>query len=318
MKLNTALCSLMCDIVCLNSFTRAKLILAIAQFRVAHVVNCRTPLNRRLQCVEKSARFFTCPEDTETDYVHLCQELAAHCIWLTPPDSQPWLLCTTDEAAKTFVSAEDAWHGLLHVIAKSCTTTLKLPVPIERIGKYMPHHFLPRRPAICDGAGLFSTADHTASNVSTKPKPLKAIASTFLTYLKSHGLVSHIKSRLESAEDNPPLSEEQGLVLAEIIRQSMAPHSDPATFHEISPGQPFRLNVLQCLASAMQDKDAALPALLAEGVPTGAFEPLPSSGQWPPAQPELDFAQEFSPASLEHCRGNWLAAESNQELLGAR
>ena len=45
MKLNTALCSLMCDIVCLNSFTRAKLILAIAQFRVAHVVNCRTPLN---------------------------------------------------------------------------------------------------------------------------------------------------------------------------------------------------------------------------------------------------------------------------------
>ncbi|CAE7408610.1 unnamed protein product [Symbiodinium sp. KB8] len=76
-----------------------------------------------------------------------------------------------------------------------------------------------------------------------------------------------------------------------------------------------KLNVLQCLASALQDKDSGLPALLAEGVPTGAFEPLPSSGQWTPAQPELDFSQEFSPASLEHCRGNWLAAESNQELL---
>ena len=75
------------------------------------------------------------------------------------------------------------------------------------------------------------------------------------------------------------------------------------------------MNVLHCLASALQDKDAALPALLAEGVPTGAFEPLPSSGQWTPAQPELDFTHEFSPASLEHCRGNWLAAESNQELL---
>ncbi|OLP89621.1 hypothetical protein AK812_SmicGene28887 [Symbiodinium microadriaticum] len=106
-------------------------------------------------------------------------------------------------------------------------------------------------------------------------------------------------------------SSEQGLVLAEIVRQTLAPRADPGTFHEIAPGQPFRLNVLQCLASALQDKDAGLPALLSEGVPTGAFEPLPSSGQWTPAQPELDFSQEFSPASLEH----WLAAESNQELL---
>ena len=48
--------------VCLNSFTHVKLILAAAQFRVEHVVNCRTPLNRRLQCVEKSERFFTFAE----------------------------------------------------------------------------------------------------------------------------------------------------------------------------------------------------------------------------------------------------------------
>ena len=62
MKLDTALCSLMCVIVCLNIFARAKLILAIAQCRVTHVVNCRTPLNRRLQCVEKSVRFFMVAE----------------------------------------------------------------------------------------------------------------------------------------------------------------------------------------------------------------------------------------------------------------
>ena len=59
MKLDTASCSLcVCTSVCLNSFTHVKLILAAAQFRVEHVVNCRTPLNRRLQCVEKSVRFF--------------------------------------------------------------------------------------------------------------------------------------------------------------------------------------------------------------------------------------------------------------------
>ena len=43
-----------------------KLILAAAQFRVEHVVNCRTPLNRRLQCVEKSVRFFKNTADIGT------------------------------------------------------------------------------------------------------------------------------------------------------------------------------------------------------------------------------------------------------------
>ena len=50
-------------------------------------------------------------------------------------------------------------------------------------------------------------------------------------------------------------------------------------------------------------------------MPTGAFGPLPSSGQWPPTQESLDFSEDFTPASLEHCRGNWLAAESNPALL---
>ena len=257
----------------------------------------------------------TCHANTETAYVHLCQELATHCVWLAPPNAKPQLLCTTDDAAAALTNADDAWPKLLHIIAKNCTSSLKIPVPIDRVVKYMPGHFLPRRPAVCDGAGLFSTADHTASNVSTKPKPLAGVASTFLTYLKSHDLVSHIKAQLESDDTSAPLSEEQGLILAEIIRQRLAPQSDPGTFHQITPGQPFRLNVLQCLATALQDKDSALPELLAEGVPTGAFEPLPTSGQWTPAQPELDFTHDFSPASLEHCRGNWLAAESNQELL---
>ena len=62
MKLNTASCSYVYTLMCLNSFTHAKLILAAAQFRVEHVVNCRTPLNRRLQLLEKSERFFMVAE----------------------------------------------------------------------------------------------------------------------------------------------------------------------------------------------------------------------------------------------------------------
>ena len=50
-------CMRLCDIECLNSFTHAKLILAAAQCRVEHVVNCRTPLNRRLQLLEKCPSF---------------------------------------------------------------------------------------------------------------------------------------------------------------------------------------------------------------------------------------------------------------------
>ena len=60
------MCVCVCISVCLNSFTHVKLILAAAQFRVEHVVNCRTPLNRRLQCVEKSERFFIITGDFNT------------------------------------------------------------------------------------------------------------------------------------------------------------------------------------------------------------------------------------------------------------
>ena len=145
-----------------------------------------------------------CQDDIQAAYVHLCQELAAHCIWLAPPNSPPRMLCTSDNAVEALTLAEAPWQSLMRIIADNCTALLTQSVNIERIYKHMPAHFLPRRPAICDGAGLFSTADHTASNVSTKPKPLKALASTFLTYLKSQGLLSHIKAKLEAADSTPP------------------------------------------------------------------------------------------------------------------
>ena len=99
------------------------------------------------------------------------------------------------------------------------------------------------------------------------------------------------------------------------MHSTLAPSTDLGRFLHISEGQPFRLNVLQSLAQTIQDRDAQLPIILDEGVPTGAFGPQPGSGQWPPAQESLDFSHDFSPASLEHCRGNWLAAENNPALL---
>ena len=98
-------------------------------------------------------------------------------------------------------------------------------------------------------------------------------------------------------------------LLASIIRSTLAPSTDLGKFLHISEGQPFRLNVLQCLAQTIQDRDAQLPIILEEGA-RGAFGLCRVV-----AQDSLDFSHDFSPASLEHCRGNWLAAENNPALL---
>ena len=50
-------------------------------------------------------------------------------------------------------------------------------------------------------------------------------------------------------------------------------------------------------------------------VPTGAFEPLPSSGQWAQAPHSIDASTDLQGPHLEHCRGNWTAAEQSPELL---
>ncbi|CAE7409021.1 unnamed protein product, partial [Symbiodinium sp. KB8] len=43
--------------------------------------------------------------------------------------------------------------------------------------------------------------------------------------------------------------------------------------------------------------------------------PLPSSGQWIPAPHSIDTASDLQGPHLEHCRGNWTAAEHSPELL---
>ena len=252
----------------------------------------------------------------EDQYVQICQELAAHCtqvrLW---QDQHSVVICSTDSSISKLASHCDGLHALSSIAAKHCTSLLQAPIKVEALPKYMSPCYLPKRPAVCDGAGMFSTADHSANNTSTEPKPLAPLALSFKRYLASHGLIKHISSHLRESKDEPPLAEEHGIALASIVHSTLAPSTDLGRFLHISEGQPFRLNVLQSLAQTIQDRDAQLPIILDEGGPTGAFGPLPGSGQWPPAQESLDFSHDFSPASLEHCRGNWLAAENNPALL---
>ena len=52
-----------------------------------------------------------------------------------------------------------------------------------------------------------------------------------------------------------------------------------------------------------------------QGVPTGAFGPLPASKQWPPAADMPD--DDLAPPALLHCEGNWKRAEEHPEVLQA-
>ncbi|CAE7390246.1 unnamed protein product [Symbiodinium sp. CCMP2456] len=154
----------------------------------------------------------------------------------------------------------------------------------------------------CDGAGLFSSADHAANNVSSKAQPLAKLALDMSKYLKTQGLESVIAQHLAEAKEGAPLSDYHGTVLAELVRLHLAPKVPCQSFFSVAPGQPFRLQVLKSIAVALQDRDKDLPDLLAEGVPTGAFEPLPSSHQWVQVQHSLDSDADFSGPALEHCR----------------
>eukprot|EP00439_Symbiodinium_sp_Y106_P011145 s1810_g1.t1 len=166
---------------------------------------------------------------------------------------------------------------------------------------------------------IICSNDHMVSTIAPQGDclgTLSSIAAKHCTsFLNAPISADALGKHLPSCKDEPPLSEEHGIALASIIHSTLAPCTDKEKLLRISQGQPFRLAVLQCLAQTTQDKDAQLPIILDEGVPTGAFGPLPSSGQWPPAQEALDFFEDFSPASLEHCRGNWLAPENSPALL---
>ena len=163
----------------------------------------------------------------EDHYVQICQELAAHCtqvrLW---QDQHSVVICSTDSSISKLASHCDGLHALSSIAAKHCTSLLQAPIKVEALPKYMSPCYLPKRPAVCDGAGMFSTADHSANNTSTEPKPLAPLALSFKRYLASHGLIKHISTHLSESKDEPPLSEEHGIALASIVHSTLAPSTD--------------------------------------------------------------------------------------------
>jgi hypothetical protein len=74
--------------------------------------------------------------------------------------------------------------------------------------------------------------------------------------------------------------------------------------------QPFHLGLFSGLLSALGDVDAGLPAVLKEGVSTGVFTPVESSGVWRQRAEGQVHEEE-----LEACDCNWTSAEQDPELV---
>ena len=130
-----------------------------------------------------------CMQDVKAHYIQLRQELATHCIqWHLPQGANTSIICSTDSQVSTITQAADLFSALVRLPTKHCAKLLNATICFDAFQKHMPSCYLPKRPAVCDGAGMFSTADHSANNINTKPKTLAQLARNFENYLM--GLLS--------------------------------------------------------------------------------------------------------------------------------
>ena len=134
---------------------------------------------------------------------------------------------------------------------------------IRDFANLLPEPFVHRRPPVCDGAGMHSSAYHS------NPQPsscLQDVATHWLQYAKSHSLHQRVISHLAQGLDSHPLTEQQQWDVAGVAHSCLRPNcKDPACLL-ISPGQPFHLRLLQAFAARVKDPDTALPSFLETGV----------------------------------------------------
>ena len=201
---------------------------------------------------------------------------------------------------------------LAALMAPFCSSLGHKRVPLSHFSNLLPEPGVHRRPLVCDGAGMNSSAD--SSNASAAPSPLQDVITHWLQFAAQRNLTQSIVSHRCQARDAHPLTEAQQLEVATIAHSFLHPQcKDPACLR-ITPGQPFRLKLLQAFASRTKDPDHKLHSFLAEGVPAGILQDIPSSFQWQQRQQTLQ-EDDLDGLHLLHCQGNWTQAEQNPELL---
>ncbi|CAE7327295.1 unnamed protein product, partial [Symbiodinium sp. KB8] len=165
-----------------------------------------------------------------------------------------------------------------HITEISYTSLLKTSGP-----------FVAHRPPICDGAGA---------------------PSSWIQWAQKSNLSRRVFAHISQSRPEHPLSQEEQSEALAILCSAL--NLDQASMATVSPGQPFRLELMQALAKLIEDPDQDLPSVLAEGVHTRVFSEIKPSGLWPPAK-----LQPLSQSGLEVCQGNWRPAEEDPETVAA-
>ena len=145
--------------------------------------------------------------------------------------------------------------------------------------------FVAHRPPICDGAGAPSSADHSLPRDSGISKASQA----WLHWAQKSNLSQRVFAHISQSRPEQPLSQEEQSEALAILCSAL--NLDQASMATVSPGLPFRLELMRALAQRIEDPDSDLPCMLAE-----KQSPL-ASGRLP------------SQSGLEVCQGNWRPAE---------
>ena len=135
--------------------------------------------------------------------------------------------------------------------------------------------FVAHRPPICDGTGTPSSADHSLPHDSGISKASQA----WLRWAQKSNLSQRVFAHISQSRPEHPLSQEEQSEALAILCSALG--LDQASMALVSPGQPFRLVLMQALAQRIGDPDSDLPNMLAEGVHTGVFSEIKPSGRLP-------------------------------------
>ena len=119
--------------------------------------------------------------------------------------------------------------------------------------------FSAHRPPICDGAGAPSSADHSLPSDSGISKASRA----WLNWAQKSNLSQRVFAHISQSKPEHPLSQDEQSEALAILCSAL--NLDQASMDTVSPGQPFRLQLMSALAKLIHDPDADLPDLLATG-----------------------------------------------------
>eukprot|EP00439_Symbiodinium_sp_Y106_P008134 s1765_g1.t1 len=91
-------------------------------------------------------------------------------------------------------------------------------VPWQDFTQHCSAPFQRKRPAVCDGAGLRSTAD---KSLPAAEPPLQHLAQQWLQHLASEDLFLHLVEHMHEGRDAHPLSEEQQAKITDIAHKAL-------------------------------------------------------------------------------------------------